>query len=197
MCSYFVKGKLILYFRPLMNLYKIPLWLGGVGLALAGSLLIYFEGYRNSELVSGLGYLGILLGWVYIHMQVVKGTPFDEETNEFLKANPEPFKKRLVRLSGITVTTGALIGNVYLAYTMANTRRSSILQNGVTNTAVATVGRIEARRSKSSTSYYAVLYTRLMARRSSILVTNMREIFRPGSNSRSVIRLTILKCSKF
>jgi hypothetical protein len=152
-----------------MNLNKIPLWIGGAGLALAGSLLIYFESYRNNELISGIGYFGILLGWVYIHMQVVKGTPFDEETNEFLKANPQPFKKRLVRLSGIIVTTGVLIGNVYLAYTMANARRSNILQNGVTDTAVATVGRIEARRSKSSTSYYAVF----------IYTVNGKEIFHP------------------
>ena len=57
-----------------MNIPKINPWLGSISLIFSGSLLIYFESYRNSEFIDGIACLMILLGWVFLFQQVTKGT---------------------------------------------------------------------------------------------------------------------------
>ncbi len=139
-----------------MDINKINPWLAGITLIFAGSLLLYFEGYRNNDIISTLSYLSVFGGWIFLYIRVVKGTPLEEKTDEFSKANPEPFMQHISKMFAIFLLLGIVVGNIYYVSRLGNARKIDILQNQPSQTTIAEVTGIQVRRSRRSTSYYAI-----------------------------------------
>ncbi len=139
-----------------MDINKINPWLAGIILIFVGSLLLYFEDYRNNDIISTLAYLSVFGGWIVLYIRVVKGTPLEEKTDEFSKANPEPFMQHISEMVAIFLLLGIVVGNNYYVSRFGNARENDILQNQPSQTTIAEVTGIQVRRSRHSTSYYAI-----------------------------------------
>ena len=139
-----------------MDPTKINPWIAGPALIIAGSLAIYFEDYKNNYLLSTIAYITVFSGWIVLFIRAVKGTPLDEQTDEFKKQNPEPLKVRLTRLLAIGLLLAVMFGGFYFVSNLATKRREMILKNQPTDTTTATIAGIQARHGRNSTSYYAI-----------------------------------------
>lgn len=139
-----------------MNLSKINPWVGGLTLVFAGSLLIYFETYRNSEAIDVISYFLVLFGWVTVFIRVTKGTSVDAHKIFFKDDGLGWFKQRASNLMYYLVLGAVVFGSIYYTNNMAHDRKHEILTNGPTKTATAEVAYIDVRRGRNSTSYYAV-----------------------------------------
>ncbi len=139
-----------------MDLSKINPWIPGLVLAFAGSLLIYFESYRNSEVIDVISYLLILFGWTTVFIEVTKNTSVHAKKIFFKDDGAGWFKQRASNFIYYTVLIGVVFGNIYYTNDIAHDRKHEILANGPTKTAIAEVAYIDVRKSRHSTSYYAV-----------------------------------------
>ena len=57
-----------------MNIKKIKSWVGGLTLVFTGSMMIYFETYRNNQAIDVIAYGLLLFGWVLVFVEKTKGT---------------------------------------------------------------------------------------------------------------------------
>jgi hypothetical protein len=139
-----------------MDIYKINPWLAGIISVIAGSVLVYFEVYRNNQTIDFLSYTLIFLGWVALFIRITKGTSVHAE-KIFFKDDPGGwFRQRFSNFIYYAALFGTIFGNIYCAFKMAQDRKSDILTKGLTNTATAKVAYIDVRHGRNSTSYYAV-----------------------------------------
>jgi hypothetical protein len=139
-----------------MNIPKINPWLGSIALIFAGSILIYFEAYRNSEFIEGIAYLMILLGWVFLFQQATKGTAVNAKKVLFKHDRAGWFRQRSIILAAYTALVALLIGNVYYFNQLGDDRKSNILENRPTKQTVAVITGIQERRSRHRSTYYAI-----------------------------------------
>ena len=139
-----------------MNINKISQWLGGLTLVFTGSLLLYFETYRNNQFIDTLYYFLLLFGWVLIFIQATKGTSIDAKKIFFNDDKAGWFKQRTSNLIFYLILGAMIFGNWYYISNLAHDRKQKILTDQPTKTAIALVGYIDIRHGRSSTSYYAV-----------------------------------------
>ena len=139
-----------------MDINKINPWIAGITLVFAGSLVIYFETYRNSQIIDTLAYLTLFGGWIVLFIKATKGTSVDAEKVLFKDDKGGWFKQRASNLVYYIIILGLIFGNGYYATIMAHNRKRDILADKPTKTTIATIDHIEVRKGRSSTSYYAV-----------------------------------------
>lgn len=139
-----------------MNINKINPWIGGIFLVVAGSVLVYFETYRNNQIIDIISYLLIFFGWMVLFIKSTKGTSVNTGKIFFKDDKAGWFKQRVSNLIYYMVLMAALFGNIYYISNIAYARKREILANGPTKTAVAVVGYIDIRHGRNSNSYYAV-----------------------------------------
>jgi len=139
-----------------MNLTKINPYTIGLTLVFAGSLAVYYEDYRNIEWVGIISYLVIVGGWITIFTKLTGGS-FTYGKNVLFKEDKAGwFKQRGGRVLGTIILLAVLFGNVYYMHQLGQQRKMNLLNNGNTATTTAVIDRIQARRSRSLTYYYAV-----------------------------------------
>ncbi len=140
-----------------MNINKINPWLAGITLIFAGSLLLYFEDYRNNDI-----YINTVIpvGFWRVDSPLYQGNKRNtvrRKTDEFSKANPEPFMAAAIsKMFAIFLLLGIVVGNIYYVSRLGNARENDILQNQPSQTTIAEVTGIQVRRSRRSTRYYAI-----------------------------------------
>ncbi len=119
-------------------------------------MLIYFEGYRNNDIISTIAYFSVIGGWILLYFMAIKGTLLEDKTDEFSKVNPEPFAKRALKTMVFLAVFGLGIGNAYWMSDLGDARRAAILDNQPTQSAIAIVDRIETKSTRSGIHYYAI-----------------------------------------
>jgi len=139
-----------------MNLNKINPWVAGITLIFVGSLLIYFETYKNNQLIDAAGYLLGFFGWMVLFIRITKGTSIDADKIMFKDDKAGWFVQRISNLFYYLILIGVVFCNGYVIRNMAHSRKIEILANQPTKTAIAVIDHIEVRKGRSSTSYYAV-----------------------------------------
>jgi hypothetical protein len=139
-----------------MDIRKISPWIGGILSIVSGSLLVYFETYRNNQTIDIIAYGLIFFGWIALFIKATKGTSIDAKKIFFKDDQAGWFQQRASNLIYYFLFFAVLIGNIYYITTMAHERKQQILANGPTKTTVAEVGYIDIRHGRNTTSYYAV-----------------------------------------
>jgi hypothetical protein len=139
-----------------MNINNISPRIAGATLVFAGSMLMYFEGYKNNEIISALAYLTVFSGWIVLFIQVIKGTPLEYKNKNDTLSNPEPFKQRATRLLASLVLVGVMVGNIYFALHLGRIRKTNILDKQPAQTTIAEVTGIQVVHGRSSTTFYAI-----------------------------------------
>ncbi|MFI5163431.1 MAG: hypothetical protein ACHQHN_19285 [Sphingobacteriales bacterium] len=145
-----------LIFGLTMELSKINAWAIGVTFIFTGTLLMYFDGYKNSQIIDIVTYLLILLGWATLFGEATKRTAIDAPKISFKVDKAGWFKQRILKTIAYGILCSLIVGNIYYVNDMADEHQEQILANGLTKTAVAVIEHIEVRRGRYSTSYYAV-----------------------------------------
>jgi hypothetical protein len=139
-----------------MNTIKISSWIGGLALAFAGSLLLYYEIYRNNEFIDGAAYGMLLIGWVLVFVEVTKNTSINAKKIFFKDDKSGWFKQRLTNMCFYLVLAALVFGNWYCISDLAYQRKKKILAGQPTKTTVATIGYINIHHGRRTTSYYAM-----------------------------------------
>jgi hypothetical protein len=128
----------------------------GITLIFAGSLLIYFETYKNNQLIDAAGYLLGFFGWMVLFIRITKGTSIDADKIMFKDDKAGWFVQRISNLFYYLVLIAIIFANGYFIIKMSHARKREILADQPTKTAIAIIDHIEVRKGRSSTSYYAV-----------------------------------------
>jgi hypothetical protein len=140
-----------LYFQ--MDISKINPWLGGVLMLIAGSVSLYYESYKNSELINGVSYLLILLGAVLIFGQLIKGSLVDAERVPYGDNKSLWFQQAISKLLAYGILAAVVFGDGYYLMKLSGARRDNILANGHSKITIADVNAIVVSHSKSNTYY--------------------------------------------
>jgi hypothetical protein len=140
----------------ILNTSKINLWVVGITMVFAGSLLVYLEDYRNSQLIFIVIYLLLFLGWVILFMQLTKGTIIDANKIPFKENKIKSLQQGTAKFFAYTVLVAIIFADFLYMSHLANERKQQILQNDPTKTAIAEINDIETSHGRSGTHYYAI-----------------------------------------
>jgi hypothetical protein len=139
-----------------MNTDKINFWALGITMVFAGSLLIYFEGYRNSDYIFVVLYLLIFFGWTILFMQLIKGTIVDAKKIPFNQDRLKSVQQAVTKFFAYIILVAIIGCDIFYMMHLANNRTNEILQNDPTKTTVAEINSIETTHGRSGTHYYAI-----------------------------------------
>ena len=128
----------------------------GISGVLTGSILVYFQGYKESSLFNLLCYGFILLGWATFVFSIVAEYIFDN--NVKYKVNKSKWLSQIVIRTAIFIAfVGLSFGNSLLVDNLADYRISEILNNEPTKITNAKVTNLESRNSRGGPLPYAII----------------------------------------
>jgi vacuolar-type H+-ATPase subunit I/STV1 len=124
---------------------------------LLGSLLSYFQGYKDNGVIIGFSYFICFTGWSIILLSLAG--------KFFLKEKKIPFKKNKLKwlnrnISYLVLTLafgGLIIANLMIVSKLSDDRVSKILSTGLTKQTIATITKIEDRNSRGGPKSYAII----------------------------------------
>jgi hypothetical protein len=139
-----------------MTFDKINPWVAGIAMIFAGTVLYYFQSYRNNQFIDGMALLLVFFGWVTLFIRAVKNTPVHQKRIPFKKDKMQSTKQALITITAYAVLLG--IGFEYFTClsNLTDNRINGILQDRPTKVTNAVVIGIQQRRSRRTTRYYAV-----------------------------------------
>jgi hypothetical protein len=139
-----------------MNTSKINFWVIAIIMIFAGSLLIYLEDYRNSQLLVAIIYLLMFFGWITFFIQLTKGTIIDAKKIPFKEDRIKSLQQGVAKFFAYIVLIAIVFGNIFYVSHLARGRKKDLLLNAPTQTAIAEINDIEVTHGRSGTYYHAI-----------------------------------------
>ena len=139
-----------------MNLSKTSGCIASALLVIISSLIYYLVGYRENEIINGAAIAGMFWGWVILFYYTTANTSIQAKRPPFSDNKLNWLRHILLKLFGYAMVLGLIVGNFFYVSDLADTRVNHILDTQPTRSTTAFVNRIERRRSKNSSRYYAI-----------------------------------------
>jgi hypothetical protein len=125
-------------------------------LVIAGSLVYYLESYTENEIINGAAMAGMFLGWAILFHCTTANTSLHAKRPPFSDNKIKWLRHILFKGFSYVMLIGLIVGNFFYISDRADNRMNHILDVQPTSNTTAVVNRIERRRSKNSSRYYAI-----------------------------------------
>jgi len=140
-----------------MRVHKLKAIIISIVLILPGSLIFFYNGYKDNGFIDTISFLLILIGWA-INLFLFFGRRLLKNKKVSFKKNKSIWFKQKIFTAFCYFGFGALlVCNVIVVSDLADRRISSILQNGNTQQALAVVIKLEHRNSRGGPKPYAII----------------------------------------
>lgn len=129
----------------------------GLLLILIGAAWYYFQAYKNNQYIEYATSGFIFIGWIIMLFTLFGKRLMSECKLKFRKHKWIWIKDKFTKAAIYLLFTVSLISNIELVHELGNKRINFILNHKPTQTAIATVTKIESRNTRGGSKFWAVI----------------------------------------